>query len=99
MEYTLASALAAFGIVSGRHLKQPLRGTWLGTDAHYPSQLSRGNAYVNLLSIGLPTPLVPPLPGNIDGPQALGLATHGRFEGETSTLTSRPIFANCYWGS
>jgi len=60
MEYTLASALTAFGI------------------------LSRGNAFVDLLSIGLPTPLVPPLPGNIDGPQALGLATHGRFEGDVS---------------
>jgi len=60
MEYDLASALAAFGI------------------------LARGNAEVNLLSIGLPTPLVPPLPGNIDGPQALGIATHGRFEGDVS---------------
>jgi len=64
MEYTLASALAAFGI------------------------LARGNAYVDLLSIGLPTPLVPPLPDNLDGPQALGLATHGRFEGDVSMTRS-----------
>jgi len=60
MDYDLASALTAFGV------------------------LARGNAFVDLLSIGLPTPLVPPLPGNLDGPQALGLATHGRFEGDVS---------------
>lgn len=64
MDPSLASALAAFGI------------------------LSRGNAFVNLLSIGLPTPLVPPLPGKIDGPEALGLATHGRFEGDVSMTRS-----------
>jgi hypothetical protein len=38
--------------------------------------------YVNLLSIGGPSPLVPPLPGNIDGNVTKGLATHGRFEGK-----------------
>ena len=60
MEYTLASALAGFGM------------------------LARGNAFVDQISIGLQTDQVPPLPGNIDGPKALGLATHGRFEGDVS---------------
>jgi len=46
--------------------------------------LSRGNAYLDLLSIGGPTKGVPPLPGNIDGPVAGGIATHGRFEGDVS---------------
>jgi len=60
MEYELAAALAAFGI------------------------LSRGNAYLDLLSIGGPTKFVPPLPGKIDGPVTGGIATHGRFEGDVS---------------
>ncbi|KAG6906919.1 hypothetical protein DXG01_011345 [Tephrocybe rancida] len=60
MDYDLASALTAFGI------------------------LSRGNPYINKLSIGLDTPLIPPLPGKIDGPKTRGLAAHGRFEGDVS---------------
>jgi len=60
MEYELAAALAAFGM------------------------LARGNAYLDLLSIGGPTSGVPPLPGKIDGPVAGGIATHGRFEGDVS---------------
>ncbi|GLB36909.1 putative peroxidase, family 2 [Lyophyllum shimeji] len=60
MDYDLASALAAFGM------------------------LARGNAFIDKVSIGLPSDLVPPLPGQIDGPLARGLATHGRFEGDVS---------------
>lgn len=60
MEYELAAALAAFGM------------------------LARGNAFLDLLSIGGPSPNVPPLPGKIDGPVAGGIATHGRFEGDVS---------------
>ncbi|KAG6809470.1 hypothetical protein H0H92_016112, partial [Tricholoma furcatifolium] len=36
------------------------------------------------LSIGLDTPLIPPLPGQIDGPKARGLGAHGRVEGDVS---------------
>jgi len=46
--------------------------------------LGRGNANTGTVSIGRPSGNVPPLPGCIDGPQALGLATHGRFEGDVS---------------
>ncbi|KAG6811837.1 hypothetical protein H0H92_005634 [Tricholoma furcatifolium] len=46
--------------------------------------LARGNSYVNKLSIGLNTSLIPPLPGNIDGNLTRGLAAHGRFEGDVS---------------
>ncbi|KAG6907742.1 hypothetical protein DXG01_007542 [Tephrocybe rancida] len=46
--------------------------------------LSRGNPYINKLSIGLDTPLIPPLPGKIDGPKTRGLGAHGRFEGDVS---------------
>ncbi|KAF8067669.1 Chloroperoxidase [Lyophyllum atratum] len=46
--------------------------------------LSRGNAFINKLSIGLDTPHIPPLPGKIDGPITRGLAAHGRFEGDVS---------------
>ncbi|KAF7354113.1 Cloroperoxidase [Mycena venus] len=46
--------------------------------------LTRGNPFVNKVSIGGPSPLVPPLPGNIDGPVALGIAAHGRLEGDVS---------------
>ncbi|KAF5380171.1 hypothetical protein D9615_006106 [Tricholomella constricta] len=60
MDYDLASALTAFGM------------------------LARGNAYIDKLSIGLESSLVPPLPGQIDGPVARGLAAHGRFEGDVS---------------
>lgn len=48
------------------------------------SALARGNANLALLSIGHPSADVPPLPGCIDGPEAGGLAKHGRFEGDVS---------------
>ena len=78
MEYELAAALAAFGIVT--HSSDAK----VQADRVLLVQLSRGNAYLNLLSIGGPAKEVPPLPGKIDGPVAGGLATHGRFEGSTS---------------
>jgi hypothetical protein len=43
--------------------------------------MSRGNTFTNQLSIGGLSHLVPPLPGDLDGPTTKGLATHGRFEG------------------
>jgi len=46
--------------------------------------LARGNAFIDRVSIGGQSPLIPPLPGNLDGPAVLGLATHGRFEGDVS---------------
>ncbi|KAG6898492.1 hypothetical protein C0993_006454, partial [Termitomyces sp. T159_Od127] len=46
--------------------------------------LARGNAFTDQLSIGLDTPLIPPLPGAIDGNMTRGLAAHGRFEGDVS---------------
>ncbi|KAG6915775.1 hypothetical protein DXG01_009857, partial [Tephrocybe rancida] len=76
MEYNLASFLAAFGIVGIALHCNNLRSR--------VEQLVRGNAYINKLSIGLDTSLVPPLPGKIDGPKARGLAAHGRFEGDVS---------------
>ncbi|KAG6884794.1 hypothetical protein C0993_008284, partial [Termitomyces sp. T159_Od127] len=46
--------------------------------------LARGNAFTDQLSIGLDTPLIPALPGEIDGNTTRGLAAHGRFEGDVS---------------
>ncbi|KAF7332444.1 Cloroperoxidase [Mycena kentingensis (nom. inval.)] len=48
------------------------------------SQLTRGNMFVNKISIGGVSPLVPPLPGKIDGPVTQGIAKHGRNEGDAS---------------
>ena len=44
--------------------------------------------FVNKLSIGGVSPLVPPLPGKIDGPETGGIAKHGRFEGDYSPGSS-----------
>jgi len=52
--------------------------------------MARGNAFIGKLSIGHSTPLVPPLPGMIDGPVAGGIAMHGRFEGDVS-MTRKDI--------
>ncbi|KZS95132.1 Cloroperoxidase [Sistotremastrum niveocremeum HHB9708] len=46
--------------------------------------LGRGNAFINKVSIGGVTDKIPPLPFQIDGPVAGGLAKHGRFEGDIS---------------
>jgi hypothetical protein len=48
------------------------------------NMLTRGNPFLDKLSIGGVSPLVPPLPGNIDGPVTGGIAKHGRFEGDAS---------------
>ncbi|KAJ7266285.1 Chloroperoxidase [Mycena rebaudengoi] len=46
--------------------------------------LTRGNPFVNKISIGGISPFVPPLPGQIDGPATQGIAKHGRVEGDAS---------------
>ncbi|KAG6873614.1 hypothetical protein C0995_013987 [Termitomyces sp. Mi166 len=48
------------------------------------AMLARGNSYINKLPIGLDSPLIPPLPGKIDGNRTRGLAAHGRMEGDVS---------------
>ncbi|KZT37902.1 Cloroperoxidase [Sistotremastrum suecicum HHB10207 ss-3] len=49
------------------------------------AMLGRGNAYLDLVSIGGESPLIPPLPGFIDGHHApYGISKHGRFEGDMS---------------
>ncbi|KAF9028895.1 Cloroperoxidase [Hymenopellis radicata] len=50
--------------------------------------LGRGNPFVNKISIGGVSPLVPPLPGQIDGPETRGIAAHGRCEGDGSMTRS-----------
>ncbi|KAJ6612029.1 Chloroperoxidase [Mycena sp. CBHHK59/15] len=50
--------------------------------------LTRGNPFVNKISIGGVSPLVPPLPGKIDGPETQGIAKHGRVEGDGSMTRS-----------
>ncbi|KAJ7181321.1 Chloroperoxidase [Mycena crocata] len=53
--------------------------------------LARGNPFVNKISIGSVSPLVPPLPFKIDGPVAQGIAKHGRVEGDAS-MTRSDVF-------
>ncbi|KAJ7496830.1 Chloroperoxidase [Mycena latifolia] len=48
------------------------------------NMLTRGNMFIDKLSIGGVSPLIPPLPGKIDGPETGGIAKHGRFEGDAS---------------
>ncbi|KAJ6592660.1 Chloroperoxidase [Mycena capillaripes] len=48
------------------------------------AMLTRGNPFINKVSIGGVSPLIPPLPGKIDGPTVGGIAKHGRFEGDAS---------------
>ncbi|KAJ6513526.1 hypothetical protein DFH09DRAFT_1197223 [Mycena vulgaris] len=50
--------------------------------------LTRGNPFVNKISIGGVSPFVPPLPGQIDGPETQGLAKHGRVDGDASMTRS-----------
>ncbi|KAF7333727.1 Cloroperoxidase [Mycena venus] len=56
--------------------------------------VSRGNAFVNKISIGGESPLVPPSPGNIDGPTTGGIAKHGRFEGDASMSRADALVGN-----
>ncbi|KAJ7466401.1 Chloroperoxidase [Mycena latifolia] len=48
------------------------------------NMLLRGNPFVNKISIGGVSPLVPPLPGYIGSNVTGGLAKHGGFEGDAS---------------
>ncbi|KAJ7252257.1 Chloroperoxidase [Mycena rebaudengoi] len=48
------------------------------------NMLMRGNPFVNKISIGGVSPLVPPLPGHIGSKVTGGLAKHGGFEGDAS---------------
>ncbi|KAJ6529360.1 hypothetical protein B0H19DRAFT_1274391 [Mycena capillaripes] len=48
------------------------------------NMMMRGNPFVNKVSIGGVSPLVPPLPGNIGSPHPGGIALHGGFEGDAS---------------
>ncbi|KAJ7271644.1 hypothetical protein C8J57DRAFT_1319447, partial [Mycena rebaudengoi] len=50
--------------------------------------LTRGNPFVNKISIGGVSPVVPPLPHKIDGPETQGIAKHGRVEGDASMTRS-----------
>ncbi|KAJ6530570.1 Chloroperoxidase [Mycena capillaripes] len=50
--------------------------------------LTRGNPFVNKISIGGVSPFVPPLPGQIDGPETQGIIKHGRVEGDGSMTRS-----------
>ncbi|KAJ7091302.1 Chloroperoxidase [Mycena crocata] len=53
--------------------------------------LTRGNPFVNKISIGGVSPLVPPLPFKSDGPVTQGIARHGRVEGDAS-MTRSDVF-------
>ncbi|KAJ7269094.1 Chloroperoxidase [Mycena rebaudengoi] len=48
------------------------------------NMLTRGNMFINKVSIGGVSPLVPPLPFELDGPETGGLSKHGRLEGDAS---------------
>ncbi|KAJ6605205.1 Chloroperoxidase [Mycena vulgaris] len=52
------------------------------------NMLTRGNPFVNKISIGGVSSFVPPLPGQIDGPETQGIAKHGRVEGDGSMTRS-----------
>ncbi|KAJ7280838.1 Chloroperoxidase [Mycena rebaudengoi] len=54
--------------------------------------LTRGNPFVNKISIGGVSPFVPPLPGQIDGPETQGIAKHGRVEGDGSMTRSDTLW-------
>ncbi|KAJ7655394.1 Chloroperoxidase [Mycena rosella] len=56
----------------------------LGANMLANNILTQGNPFANKISIGGVSPLVPPLPGQIDGPVTGGIAKHGRFEGDAS---------------
>ncbi|KAF7351021.1 Cloroperoxidase [Mycena sanguinolenta] len=57
---------------------------FFGANMAANNMLTRGNPFIDKLSIGGVSPLVPPLPGKIDGPETGGIAKHGRFEGDAS---------------
>ncbi|KAJ7231135.1 hypothetical protein C8J57DRAFT_1385614 [Mycena rebaudengoi] len=47
-------------------------------------ELTRGNMFINKVFIGGVSPLVPPLPFELDDPETGGLSKHGRLEGDAS---------------
>ncbi|KAJ7270079.1 Chloroperoxidase [Mycena haematopus] len=57
---------------------------FFGANMAANNMLTRGNPFIDKLSIGGASSLVPPLPGKIDGPVTGGIAKHGRFEGDAS---------------
>ncbi|KAJ7848042.1 hypothetical protein B0H14DRAFT_2768620 [Mycena olivaceomarginata] len=68
----MASAMAAINMVR----------IHLSTKAH------AGKSLREQISIGRVSSFVPPLPGQIDGPETQGIAKHGRFEGDASMTRS-----------
>ncbi|KAF7309085.1 Cloroperoxidase [Mycena kentingensis (nom. inval.)] len=46
--------------------------------------LTRGNVFINKISIGGISSAIPPYPGKLDGPVTAGIAKHGRVEGDAS---------------
>ncbi|KAJ7127464.1 hypothetical protein C8R43DRAFT_1134716 [Mycena crocata] len=54
-------------------------------------KLTRGNPFVNKISIGSVSSFVPPLPFEGDGPETQGIAKHGRVEGDAS-MTRSDVF-------
>ncbi|KAJ7239836.1 Chloroperoxidase [Mycena rebaudengoi] len=56
--------------------------------------LTRGNPFVNKISIGGVSPFVPPLPFKIDGPKTQGIQKHGRVEGDASITRSDVFIGN-----
>ncbi|KAF8062548.1 hypothetical protein FPV67DRAFT_1673020 [Lyophyllum atratum] len=79
-------------IFQGTSFEQIVNATTHGLNMDYDlasglaafGMLARGNPFLDKISIGLDTPLIPPLPGKIDGPITRGVAAHGRFEGDVS---------------
>ncbi|KAJ7350624.1 hypothetical protein DFH08DRAFT_861948 [Mycena albidolilacea] len=63
----------------------------LGATMAANNMLTRGNPFIDKISIGGESPLVPPLPGGIDGSSVGGIAKHGRLEGDAS-LTRADAF-------
>ncbi|KAJ7188772.1 Chloroperoxidase [Mycena filopes] len=57
---------------------------FFGANMAANNMMTRGNPFIDRLSIGGASDLVPPLPGKIDGPVTGGIAKHGRFEGDAS---------------
>ncbi|KAJ7234528.1 hypothetical protein C8J57DRAFT_1531468 [Mycena rebaudengoi] len=50
------------------------------------NMLTRGNMFINKVFIGGVSPLVPPLPFELDDPETGGLSKHGRLEGDASMM-------------
>ncbi|KAJ7791777.1 hypothetical protein B0H14DRAFT_2934397 [Mycena olivaceomarginata] len=77
----MASGMAALNLVR-ISMFRPIFLSHLSTKAH------PGKSFVDKISIGGVSPFVPPLPGQIDGPETQGIAKHGRVEGDASMTRS-----------